>query len=165
MTIKGFRPFLGELLTGIGPVTSALPMRRTTDCATAASSLCFRLISKTRLVSHDTMVLSTVFLKFFYFFKFPVFFICFFCIYGNYKGTLLPLSCRHPDLPNPSCRRCPFQHPLEQKKSDASVFVRRHPLFLHGPTSFSGVQSRMPAHRLPQMHSGNQYRPSSGSMR
>ena len=25
-----------KLLTGIGPVTSALPMRRTTDCATAA---------------------------------------------------------------------------------------------------------------------------------
>ena len=30
--IRGFN----ELLTGIGPVTSALPMRRTTDCATAA---------------------------------------------------------------------------------------------------------------------------------
>nr|DAO27376.1 MAG TPA: Cytochrome C' [Caudoviricetes sp.] len=24
-------------MTGIGPVTSALPMRRTTDCATSAS--------------------------------------------------------------------------------------------------------------------------------
>lgn len=63
-----------KLATGIGPVTSALPMRRTTDCATAAS-FCFRLISKPRLVYHDTIVLSTVFLNFFYFFKFPVFFI------------------------------------------------------------------------------------------
>ena len=27
-----------ELMTGIGPVTSALPMRRTTDCATSAYS-------------------------------------------------------------------------------------------------------------------------------
>ena len=55
-------------------MTSALPMRRTTDCATAAS-FCFWLISKPRLVYHDTIVLSTVFLNFFYFFKFPVFFI------------------------------------------------------------------------------------------
>ena len=38
-----------ELLTGIGPVTSALPMRRTTDCATAA---CFRqtVLSVCRIV-------------------------------------------------------------------------------------------------------------------
>ena len=53
-----------------------------------SSIFCFRLISKPRLVYHDTIVLSTVFLNFFIFLNFPFF------------------------------------------SSDASVFIRRHPILI-----------------------------------
>ena len=46
-------------------------MRRTTDCATAAS-FCFRLISKPRLVYHDTPFCQRFF-EFFYFLNFLFF--------------------------------------------------------------------------------------------
>ena len=39
LKIKG----LSKLMTGIEPVTSALPMRRTTDCATSAYEIVFKL--------------------------------------------------------------------------------------------------------------------------
>ena len=58
--IKGFT----ELLTGIGPVTSALPMRRSTDWATAAYSVLVRS-REPCIYYHDRMVLSTIIFKFF----------------------------------------------------------------------------------------------------
>ena len=54
--LQGFRHLLNELATGLGPVTSSLPMRCATACATPA----FRGSSTSRMLYyHEISLLST----------------------------------------------------------------------------------------------------------